>query len=911
MKYAAVLCYISFSFVLDWLLVPFIDPAYQIQAKTMINRLHALMSELGITILAVALILGRDKENNRDAPLIAMVFLAAFIADLIYMIAEFYPGYIPACPIFIRGLCYNFFLGGLLYWLVRNFGRSLLNFPSIILIIIEACFFAFLISKYVVTPFFTDITDIWLILNGACFTVLEAAIISIIIPCAIRENSLPVHLLLQAVFLICISDFSIRYQPMSTGYFDLNRFEFGWQIAIALCFMLFLTNKSSDLLSESEQIPFYSARSMLVFIVITFIGCFVSLLLGFKLYKVGDAFHLTNILMICYILWLFSNLLAQFISSGLLTVNKTISLMNNSNERDTLFKNKFLNLFPRYQMLSELNRLLDSVLDQSKLAAIGQTTSILAHDLRKPFSQIEMVLKSFDFYKVNPSKLERAKVDIGKSLAHIDNMLGDIMNFSRKIDLSTAPESLGDILDFSIRQTLSSHSGIDVSLSYDFKADVMPYADAERLARVFSNILDNAADALAEKGNSGKIWIRTRKIKESRRFMVEITIGNDGPLIPLKRVDRLFESFYTSGKRHGTGLGLASARKIIKLHQGSIHASNRVDGKGVEFVITLPASTVNETSAFDRLPVSHNDIRPAEYSTENQDLLLYMLEEQNAPIKILLLEDEVLYRAWVKNLINENPSLRNLVTVYDASTVEEALQVVEKECPNYAVVDIDLADAMDGFDFIRTVNDSFPDMSILLHSNRSDKLIDKSKLTGQVLSVVAKPLSFPALVKFLASPFSNSEGDSKTTDLSTSGELREIAFVEDDDLMRRLMTRSFKDAKVHAFCSPEDFWLKTSQSPEFLSSLSCIITDYYFDESPGGKNGLDFAAEIKRNSSLPVLLCSNADFGKEVFEIVDGLLPKDPSSWNSLDNLFEYVQSKASLEDKETTGSSFVKSSTM
>ncbi|MHA0111243.1 sensor histidine kinase, partial [Klebsiella pneumoniae] len=82
----------------------------------------------------------------------------------------------------------------------------------------------------------------------------------------------------------------------------------------------------------------------------------------------------------------------------------------------------------------------------------------------------------------------------------------------------------------------------------------MANVHVQKVGRVFSNIVGNAVQAMRQKG---RIWFRTRE----RDGLIEFCVGNAGSVIPAESLSKLFEAFFTSGKKGGTGLGLAIAQK--------------------------------------------------------------------------------------------------------------------------------------------------------------------------------------------------------------------------------------------------------------------------------------------------------------------------------------------------------------
>ncbi|MBF0313779.1 MAG: HAMP domain-containing histidine kinase [Oligoflexia bacterium] len=231
-------------------------------------------------------------------------------------------------------------------------------------------------------------------------------------------------------------------------------------------------------------------------------------------------------------------------------------------------------------------------LQLKRLEGIATSSKMLIHDIRKPFSTIKSVLNILEDLKDDPKELLNAKKDVECSIKHVESMLAEIMDYSREAKLELVARPLDPILKSSIGQILHApeYQKNEITFNYDLKNGNMPLVDEERLVRALANIIGNAIEAitLIGKKSSGNIWLKSRDTAN----MLEIIIGNDGPQFAEEDIIKLFEPCFTKGKNKGTGLGLASVRKIISLHGGTISAYNTTDG--VEFKIELHSSRMSD-----------------------------------------------------------------------------------------------------------------------------------------------------------------------------------------------------------------------------------------------------------------------------------------------------------------------------
>lgn len=227
-------------------------------------------------------------------------------------------------------------------------------------------------------------------------------------------------------------------------------------------------------------------------------------------------------------------------------------------------------------------RLRQEALAAERLAAVGRVAASVAHDLRSPLGGI---LRSAEFLarpELSPDtrqKLSRAVA----SLAHrLMNTSQEILDFARGESLPLRPtpcllsEFLNEVL--AVLEIDFSDRGIEVGHDFGYQGSVV--MDADRMAQVVYNIATNARDAMPQ---GGTFSVTTRQIGER----VELRFTDTGPGIPEAFRDRIFDPFFTYGKREGVGLGLAIARRIVEDHGGELRVESG-DEQGATFVVVLP-----------------------------------------------------------------------------------------------------------------------------------------------------------------------------------------------------------------------------------------------------------------------------------------------------------------------------------
>jgi len=237
---------------------------------------------------------------------------------------------------------------------------------------------------------------------------------------------------------------------------------------------------------------------------------------------------------------------------------------------------------------------------ETRLAAVGQMTSQIAHDLRGPLTAI--VGHTEIAREIAAESEETAFIvedlDAVEEAAHrAVHMIQEVVDYVREgsVPLRTESTHLGGFLE-SVAQDLRDSLeplGISLTVTQNDGDELELAVDRLRLRRVVENLVTNAREAIIEQnrddlnGSPHNIWIEVRGAKES----VAIDVLDDGPGIPDTVTDKLFQPFITAGKTEGTGLGLAIVRNLVAAHGGTITVDSPKPLIGAAFRVTLPRQT--------------------------------------------------------------------------------------------------------------------------------------------------------------------------------------------------------------------------------------------------------------------------------------------------------------------------------
>ena len=229
----------------------------------------------------------------------------------------------------------------------------------------------------------------------------------------------------------------------------------------------------------------------------------------------------------------------------------------------------------------------------NEIEELGKLTGELAHEIKNPLSTIKVNLQliSEDIKDSNPGttgpvgdqRLPRAFRKIAivqKEAERLEQILDGFLRYASRTELQPANVNINnivsDMIDFYSPQC-RSHS---ITIRHGLHAEpLICKADANMLKQVILNLFINAQQAM---NRGGELMIKTAKQKD----YAQIQISDTGSGIEAQKLPYIFEAYHSS-RPQGCGLGLATAKRIIEAHNGTITVASET-GKGTAFTIQLP-----------------------------------------------------------------------------------------------------------------------------------------------------------------------------------------------------------------------------------------------------------------------------------------------------------------------------------
>lgn len=220
-----------------------------------------------------------------------------------------------------------------------------------------------------------------------------------------------------------------------------------------------------------------------------------------------------------------------------------------------------------------------------RLAALGQLSAGLAHEIRNPLGVIkgsaEMLNQKLD--NSNPLAGELAGY-ISSEVNRLSTLVTRFLNFARPLRAELKPHSVTELLDRALKSVSELWKGGPVKIERQYQAGLPPVPVDEGLfEQAFINLIQNAYEAMGEKG--GVLQVSATQTN-SGSGGIEIRIKDTGPGIPAEQHEQIFNPFVTT-KATGVGLGLSIVSQIMDEHHGWLRLEDAPDG-GACFVAFFP-----------------------------------------------------------------------------------------------------------------------------------------------------------------------------------------------------------------------------------------------------------------------------------------------------------------------------------
>ena len=338
----------------------------------------------------------------------------------------------------------------------------------------------------------------------------------------------------------------------------------------------------------------------------------------------------------------------------------------------------------------------------------------IAHELQTPLTLITGGIERF-LDKAGMSKAEKEKNRylflINQQAAKLAYLLQQLFEF-RKIETGNHQNQYARFLISELLQQLAEpfaalgeQSGMDYR--YDIAPNIAGWTDKDKLEKIIFNLLSNAFKYAGDGAQ-----IRLTAVEENEELC--ISVANSGVALSAEQLEKLFDSFYTSGNKaaagkFGTGIGLAFTRQLVQLLNGSITVAN--ENKLIVFTVRLPLhhATAADTPLLEKgnekpswlykVITARPDTIAAPVTTQRNKEAVIATQAEKDKNSILIVEDETEIRHLLRDIFKQE------YIIYEAADGQEALALMQKIEPSLIISDV-MMPHIDGLTFCERVKNA-------------------------------------------------------------------------------------------------------------------------------------------------------------------------------------------------------------
>jgi signal transduction histidine kinase len=222
------------------------------------------------------------------------------------------------------------------------------------------------------------------------------------------------------------------------------------------------------------------------------------------------------------------------------------------------------------------------VLRTEKQASLDELTASFAHEIRNPIAAAKSLVQQMGEDPTSNENVEYAKVALDE-LARVERSVSHLLKYAKETDYGFENVGLASVLDHALTEMRAKLEAHQVSVSRNYIGGPTVRADADKLRQVFTNVIDNAIDAM--ESNTGERRLEFG-IVSLHPGTAAVVIRDNGCGIAEDKLAKIFNPFYTT-KKNGTGLGMGIAKKVMDAHSGRIEVQSQ-PGIGTEFRLSIP-----------------------------------------------------------------------------------------------------------------------------------------------------------------------------------------------------------------------------------------------------------------------------------------------------------------------------------
>jgi signal transduction histidine kinase len=230
----------------------------------------------------------------------------------------------------------------------------------------------------------------------------------------------------------------------------------------------------------------------------------------------------------------------------------------------------------------------DQLRHAERLAALGRLIAGVAHEVRNPLATIHLRVQMCQQISGDQAVQDSCAVALAET-ERLNGMVSRLLSFSQPVQLLTEPVNVCQLIEERLERAVDRARSVRVRFLTNFPIDRRPVPlDANRMAQVFDNVIQNAIESMSQSGGTLCVNVASNGTKQAGRQEMCVEFNDTGSGMEPSVMRRVFDPFFTT-KSTGTGLGLSICHELIRAHGGEIQVRSSM-GHGTSVRILLPVT---------------------------------------------------------------------------------------------------------------------------------------------------------------------------------------------------------------------------------------------------------------------------------------------------------------------------------
>jgi signal transduction histidine kinase len=231
-----------------------------------------------------------------------------------------------------------------------------------------------------------------------------------------------------------------------------------------------------------------------------------------------------------------------------------------------MVQREVLEPFAKAEKLAEERRVL--LEERAGFAEVGELAAEMAHEFKRPLASIRSAIQLLQQEYTLASSEQHLVVGIESQLERLSDTMQDVFGLAKPIGIDLEAVDLANVLDNALMQVSAASQAMQVKVQRQYTGPIPMHGDARRLELAFTNLFNNAIDAMA--AQSGVLTVRAQSHEQG----VVVDVADTGTGIDEAQLPNVMRPFFST-KSTGTGLGLPLVARIVRAHNGELRIESR------------------------------------------------------------------------------------------------------------------------------------------------------------------------------------------------------------------------------------------------------------------------------------------------------------------------------------------------